>query len=99
MLIPNGPELRSCSRCGVTFLSAGRQHCCDQCRGLKPVRAITRDGLSFRELQIVALIKQAKSNKVIAFELHLSEGTIKEYVKRIFRKLDVSSRMQLVLQH
>jgi len=54
-------------------------------------------GLSPREQQIVALIQEAKSNKQIAYELHLTEGTIKEYLYRIFRKLHVSSRTELAL--
>lgn len=36
-------------------------------------------------------------NKEIAFELHLSEGTIKEYLTRIFLKLGVKNRVELVL--
>jgi len=45
----------------------------------------------------VELIRQAKANKEIAYELHLSEGTIKEYLNRIFRKLDIRSRTELVV--
>jgi DNA-binding NarL/FixJ family response regulator len=46
----------------------------------------------------VNLICQAKQNKEIAYELHLSEGTIKEYLNRIFRKLDVKSRTELAIR-
>ena len=53
---------------------------------------------SRREQQIIALVQQAKSNKQIAFELQLTEGTIKEYLHRIFRKLNVSSRTELALR-
>jgi DNA-binding NarL/FixJ family response regulator len=51
-----------------------------------------------RELQIVALVKRALPNKMIAFELHLTEGTIKEYLHHIFRKLRVSNRTELALR-
>ena len=57
---------------------------------------VSRD-LSVREKQIVELIQQAKLNKEIAHELHLSEGTIKEYLNRIFRKLGVSNRTELAI--
>jgi DNA-binding NarL/FixJ family response regulator len=50
-----------------------------------------------REQQIVQLIQQAKSNKEIAFDLHLSEGTVKEYIRNIFRKLTVRNRTELAL--
>lgn len=53
--------------------------------------------LSFREKQIVDLVRQAKANKEIAYELHLSEGTVKEYLNRIFRKVEVKSRTQLAV--
>jgi len=53
--------------------------------------------LSFREKQIANLVSQAKLNKEIASELHLTEGTIKEYLNRIFRKLEVKNRTQLAI--
>lgn len=65
---------------------------CAECRKPKTTRV-----LSFREGQIVDLVRQAKANKEIAFELHLSEGTVKEYLNRIFHKLDVKSRTELAV--
>jgi len=50
-----------------------------------------------REKQVVHLVAQGKLNKVIAFELHLAEGTIKEYLNRIFRKLRVTNRTELAV--
>lgn len=40
---------------------------------------------------------QAKLNKEIAYELHLTEGTVKEYLNRIFRKLEVTNRTALAV--
>jgi DNA-binding NarL/FixJ family response regulator len=57
---------------------------------------ISRD-LSFREKQIVELVCQAKLNKEIAFALCLTEGTIKEYLNRLFRKLQVKNRTELAM--
>ena len=54
--------------------------------------------LSFREQQIVDLIGQAKTNKEIAYELCLTEGTVKEYLHHIFRKLKVTNRTELALR-
>lgn len=90
--------VKTCYRCGGEFSSpSGR--ICSVCR--KPrvrVRkpAVSRD-LSFREKQIAHLVCQAKLNKEIAFELHLTEGTIKEYLNRIFRKLEVKNRTELAI--
>lgn len=53
--------------------------------------------LSRREIQIVELVVQAKRNKEIAHELHLAEGTIKEYMFYLFRKLGITSRTELAV--
>lgn len=89
---------KTCYRCGNTF-STDTGRVCSVCR--KPrirVRKapVTRD-LSFREKQIAELVSKAKLNKEIAFELRLTEGTIKEYLNRIFRKLDVKNRTELAI--
>ncbi len=53
--------------------------------------------LTPREEQVVALVADGLSNREIARELNLSEHTIKKYLFRIFDKLGVSSRVELVL--
>lgn len=83
---------RNCCRCGREFESNSKELVCLDCR--KPNHTTS---LSFREKQIVRLVQQAKANKEIAFELHLAEGTIKEYMNRIFRKLDIKSRTELAV--
>jgi DNA-binding NarL/FixJ family response regulator len=45
----------------------------------------------------VYLVSEAKLNKEIAHALHLTEGTIKEYLNRIFRKLGISNRTELAV--
>lgn len=53
--------------------------------------------LTPRESQVVALVAEGMSNRDIAKELDLSEHTVKKYLFRIFDKLGVSSRVELVL--
>lgn len=53
--------------------------------------------LTKRESEIVALVKQAKSNKDIADILGLSNGTVRNHLKSIFIKLKLKSRMELML--
>lgn len=50
-----------------------------------------------RELEVLQLIASGKSNKEVAFELSVGEGTIKTHVGNIMRKLGVSSRTQAIL--
>lgn len=49
-------------------------------------------GLTKRELEVLQLIADGKSNKAIANELFISERTVERHVSNIFTKLDVSSR-------
>jgi DNA-binding NarL/FixJ family response regulator len=53
--------------------------------------------LTPREEQVVALVAEGMGNRQIASELNLSEHTIKKYLFRIFEKLGISSRVELVL--
>lgn len=60
-------------------------------RPLRP--APTADyGLTARERQILAHVVDGKSNIEVAQALYLSEDTIKTHLRRVFRKLGVSSR-------
>jgi len=53
--------------------------------------------LTSREEQVVALVADGLSNRNIATELGLSEHTVKKYLFRIFEKLGISNRVELVL--
>jgi DNA-binding NarL/FixJ family response regulator len=52
--------------------------------------------LTKRERDIVELVMVGKTNRDIAHQLDLSEHTIKNHLFRLFRKLGVSSRSELV---
>ncbi len=49
------------------------------------------------ELKIITLVAQGLSNKEIARQLFLSEGTVRNYMSAIFLKLDVRDRTQLAV--
>nr|WP_238137049.1 LuxR C-terminal-related transcriptional regulator [Variovorax sp. JS1663] len=51
-------------------------------------------GLSARELEVLALLADGQSNKLIARTLDLSPHTVKRHVARILERLDLASRMQ-----
>ena len=53
--------------------------------------------LTKRELDVAVLVGQGKSNKCICNMLFLTEGTVKNYLTKIFEKLQVSSRTELAL--
>ncbi len=89
--------LRNCFRCGMEFRCDGSSRICPDCRSPKASKKTLNPTLSFREKQVVKLVCKAKLNKEIAFELHLSEGTIKEYLNRIFRKVGATNRTELAV--
>jgi DNA-binding NarL/FixJ family response regulator len=53
--------------------------------------------LSKREQEVVRFVAEGLSNREIAGKLKLSEHTVKNYMFRIFNKLGVSSRVEVVL--
>jgi DNA-binding NarL/FixJ family response regulator len=64
---------------------------------LRVVNSSGRILLTPREEQVVALVADGMTNRGIATELGLSEHTIKKYLLRIFDKVGISSRVELVL--
>ena len=55
-----------------------------------------QEPLTERETTILKMVAEGKANKVIAWELTLSEDTVKAHLRSIFSKLDVSDRTQAV---
>jgi DNA-binding NarL/FixJ family response regulator len=89
---------RTCARCGQSFRAYGREYTCPPCRKPKRDPKLGIDELSRRERQVIALIKQGKTNKEIAWELKLVEGTVRGHLAIIFRKVHVRSRLELGLK-
>jgi len=54
-------------------------------------------GLSERQVDVLRLLIEGKSNKDICRRLELAESTVKTHLAAIFRKLDVNSRTQAVV--
>jgi DNA-binding NarL/FixJ family response regulator len=53
------------------------------------------EDLTPREMEVVARLRQGKPNKVIAYELEISESTVKAFVRRILIKLNALNRTQV----
>lgn len=54
------------------------------------------DRLTDRELEIAALVAQGLTNAEIGTKLWITENSVKQALKRMFRKLEVSSRAEMV---
>jgi len=65
----------------------------------KPFRVINTDNsalLTEREMAVVRCVADGLTNKEVAAKLSLSQHTVKNYLFRIFDKLNVSSRIELI---
>ena len=58
---------------------------------------LPHEDLTPRELDILKEVAKGKSNKAIAFDLDLTEGTVKGYVSVVLSKLGVDDRTQAAL--
>jgi DNA-binding NarL/FixJ family response regulator len=58
---------------------------------------VADDALTEREIEVLRRVAAGKSNKVIAAELDISEGTVKTHMKSILPKLDASDRTHAVM--
>jgi DNA-binding CsgD family transcriptional regulator len=54
--------------------------------------------LTAREWQIVELVALGRTNAEIGQELWITENSVKQALKRMFHKLEVSSRAQMIAQ-
>lgn len=52
--------------------------------------------LTRREIEIASLVAEGKKNKQIAYQLKISEWTVSTHLRRIFVKLGVNSRANMV---
>lgn len=63
------------------------------------INALNKDNtsaLSDKEKEIVLMIGQGFRNKEIAAKLYISEGTVKTHLSRIFQKIGIKNRSQLI---
>ena len=58
---------------------------------------VADDELTGREIEVLRRVAAGKSNKLIAAELDISEGTVKTHMKSILPKLDASDRTHAVM--
>lgn len=61
----------------------------------RPDRAPGRqDRLTSRQVAVLSHLQQGKANKIIAYELGMSESTVKVHVRNIMRKMGATNRTQ-----
>ena len=53
--------------------------------------------LSKREIEVLKLLASGKNNQEISRSVHLSTGTVRNYITNILSQLDVRDRVQAIL--
>ena len=61
----------------------------------QPAQKLESNRLTPREVQIAQLVAQGLTNSEIGVELWITENSVKQALKRMFRKLEVSSRAEM----
>jgi DNA-binding NarL/FixJ family response regulator len=64
---------------------------------LKPGSGVPADPLTDREMEVLRLLAQGKSNQQIAEGLNISEVTVRTHVSHIFAKLGAGNRVEAAL--
>ena len=64
----------------------------------QPLQKLESNRLTPREVQIAQLVAQGRTNSEIGIELWITENSVKQALKRMFRKLEVSSRAEMTAQ-
>jgi DNA-binding NarL/FixJ family response regulator len=82
--------------CGLEYSQSSPE----QCIGETPDGSEAAGGseITPRELEVLASLAKGKSNKMIARELDLREGTVKVHVRSLLKKLNATNRTQLALR-
>jgi DNA-binding NarL/FixJ family response regulator len=63
----------------------------------EPIAGSRRAVLTGREEELVSLLSQGLTNREIAGSLTISEGTLRDHLSQLFRKLGVKDRFELAL--
>ncbi|PZD71668.1 Transcriptional regulatory protein LiaR [Acaryochloris thomasi RCC1774] len=80
----------------IAKLSAVCTHISLKLASLRSPPLLARHGLTTREQQIADLVAKGLTNAQIGAELWITQNTVKQSLKRMFRKLEVSARAELV---
>ena len=59
-------------------------------------RSLERFGLTRREIEVLHLVTQGKTNKEIAAKLYISPLTVRTHLEHVYQKLGVGSRTEAV---
>jgi DNA-binding NarL/FixJ family response regulator len=62
--------------------------------GASPPEAARKSPLTSRQMAVLSYLQQGKANKNIAYELGMSESTVKVHIRNIMRKMSATNRTE-----
>ena len=83
---------------GNIFLPVGLQDNDNQVTAEKPETTAEIASFTPQQLRVIGMIRDGLLNKQIAYELNVSETTVKAHVSKILRKLGVTNRTQAAME-
>ncbi len=63
-----------------------------------PLKPLGNLGLTDRQIEVLGLLMEGKSNKVIAKTLNMAVPTVKNHITAVFKALNVTSRTEAVIK-
>lgn len=82
---------------GGTYIPAALLNNFSPTDSCKQTDGILKKNLTNRQSQVLDLIAQGKSNKQIAYDMGVSEATVKLHINALLRSLKVNNRTQAVI--
>ncbi|CNE55300.1 response regulator [Yersinia enterocolitica] len=87
-------NIRLASKGENVFSDAVTQYLSSRDEQVNPFSELTE-----RELDVLQKVARGMSNKQVAFELHISEETVKVHIRNLLRKLNVRSRVAATIMY
>ena len=81
---------------GNNWLPEGMQSCIENNVAIIDIAKLVGE-LTPKQFEVLKLLQNGLLNKQIAFDLNITEATVKAHISAIFRKLNVNTRTQAVL--
>lgn len=81
-------------KAGGTFAPLDQLLTNESARGPIQTDAAPQTSLTSRQLAVLSHLRQGKANKIIAYELKMSESTVKVHVRNIMRRMGATNRTQ-----
>ena len=74
------------------------QDCVRRMKDRREANQVASEGLTAREIEVLKHLASGKSLDAISNSLHISKNTMKTHLRSIYRKLEVSGRVDAVVK-